>query len=289
MYAGRPPLPRAEPLTGSPQGTVLERTTGALSLTFAEAPGGADPVRLHQEGALKVRLPTVHGELSRQAMIINTAGGLTGGDRLDLEVALGPKSAVTISGQACEKLYKSSGGDAAIFTDLRVGSGASLEWLMQPAILFDGARLMRKVTADIAADGKLLAVESIVFGRTAMREEVERGAITDAWRLRRDGKLIYADSFRLDGEIREALDRPSVLDGHRAMASIVYVGTDAVERCGALRAIMADMPHCIAAASVWGGMMAARIVAPDGYALTQGLIDLLTRFRDAKMPRAWMI
>jgi urease accessory protein len=294
MFAGGPTSPRPAPLVGSEphagtQSTRLERTRGALSLGFAQAPEGAAPVRLHQEGALKVRLPTVHGERSRHAIVINTAGGLTGGDRLDLDVTLEPDAAVTISGQACEKLYKSSGGDAIIHTALAVAPGAHLEWLMQPAILFDGARLARKVTAEIAAGGRLLAVESIVFGRTAMLEDVIRGAVTDSWRLRRDGKLIYADSFRLEGEIRQTLDRPSVLDGHRAMASLIYVGDNAAERCAAFRAILGDMPHCVAAASAWNGLMTARIVAPDGYALTRDLIGLLTRFRDAKMPRAWMI
>jgi urease accessory protein len=289
MFAGGPSPPRPAPLAASAQSAILERTRGALSLAFSCAPDGAAPVRLHQEGALKVRLPTVHGERSRQAIVINTAGGLTGGDRLDLDVTLEPSAAVTISSQACEKLYKSSGGDATIHTALAVAPGANLEWLMQPAILFDGARLARKVTANIAVGGRLLAVESIVFGRTAMSEDVTRGAVSDSWRLRRDGKLIYADSFRLEGDIRAALDRPSVLDGHRAMASLIYVGDNAVERCAAVRAILGDMPHCIAAASAWNGLMAARIVSPDGYALTRDLIDLLTRFRNAKMPRPWMI
>ena len=211
------------------------------------------------------------------------------GDRLDVEVALGPQAAVTVSSQACEKLYKSSGGEAKILTTFAVGPGAGLDWLMQPAILFDGARLTRKITADIAATGRLLAVEAIVFGRTAMLEDVTWGHVSDTWRLRRDGQLIYADSFRIEGEISQTLNRPSVLDGHRAMASLVYVGDNAGERCTDLRAILADMPDCIAAASAWNGLMVARIVAPDGYTLTRDLIALLTRFRNAKMPRAWMI
>lgn len=286
MHAAPPPLLRAETVSAPP---VFQRTTGALDLAFARAGRGARPVRLVQEGALKVRLPTVHGDHACQAIVINTAGGLTGGDRLVMRVKLDAGARLTVSGQACEKLYKSAGGEAVLATSLEIGAGASLEWLMQPAILFDQARLARKINVDLAADSSLLAVEAMVFGRTEMKEDVVSGHVADSWRVRRDGVLVYADTFRLDGAIRQALDRPSVLAGNRAQASILYVGADAGARCAEMRDAMVDMQGCVAAASAWNGLLAARVIAADGYALTRGLIDLLTRFRNAKLPRPWMI
>ena len=176
-----------------------------------------------------------------------------------------------------------------VSTALSMESNAKLEWLMQPAILFEGARLARAINVDMAGSSTLLAVEAVVFGRTAMAEDVITGGITDSWRVRRDGVLVYADTFHLEGAIRDALDRPSVLGGQRAMASILYIGEDAAARCEHMREIMTDLPGIAAGASAWNGLLSARMVAPDGYALTRALIDLLTRFRNAKLPRAWMI
>ncbi len=266
-----------------------QRSFGSLDLSFARADNGLTaPVVLRQEGALKVRLPSVH-EGQAQAIVINTAGGLTGGDRLDLGVRLETGAALTVSGQACEKLYKSAGGAAAVAVRLQVAEAAALEWLMQPAILFDRSRFIRTLSADIHSAGRLLAVEGLVFGRTAMAERMESGLVAESWRVRRDGKLIYADGLRLDGAVAAALARPAVLNNACAMASILYVGGDASAYCGRFRAIAEDLSECVGAASAWNGLMTARLVAEDGYRLTRALTEVLSRLRNAPLPRPWMI
>lgn len=272
-----------------PTPIAAQRSSGALDLEFVRDRGGVTvPRRLRQEGALKVRLPAPHGG-SAQAIVINTAGGLTGGDRLDLNLALGPETELCVAGQACEKLYKAADGDAVVSTRLAVSTGASLEWLMQPAILFDRSALVRDLTADVAGNARLLVVEALVFGRTAMAERVLTGRVKETWRVRRDGKLIYADAFRLEDKIQGGLDRPFVLGGQTAMASILYVAADAAARCPDLRAALENLESCTGAASSWNGLLAARLVAPDGYALTRALVGVLTRFRGAPLPRPWMI
>lgn len=266
---------------------AAERSSGALDLKFARGHDGKTvPERLRQEGALKVRLPAPHGGPA-QAILINTAGGLTGGDRLRLNVTLGRGAALTATGQACEKLYKSAEGEAAVTTTLAVEPEAVLEWLMQPAILFDRARFSRSLSAEVAGDGRLLAVEAMVFGRTAMAERVRSGYVLENWRIRRDGKLIYADALRLEGDIQAILNRRFTLDGQAAMATILYVGGDATQRRDHMREALEGLDGCTGAASAWNGLLVARLVAADGYALTRGLALLLTRFRNAPLPRPW--
>lgn len=268
---------------------AAQRSFGALDLAFGRSPDGATlPQTLRQEGALKVRLPTAH-EGPLQAIVMNTAGGLTGGDRLEMDVRVDAGAALCVSGQACEKLYKSAGGDATVTTRLSVAAGASLEWLMQPAILFDRSALARKLTADITGDARLLAVEALVFGRTAMAEQVCTGRVAETWRIRRDGKPIYADALRLENDVKTALARRFVLNGQAAMATLLYVAADATDRCADLRESLASLEDCTGAASAWNGLLAARLVAPDGYALTRGLVDLLTRFRHIPPPRSWTL
>src|SRR5581483_11724610 len=134
----------------------------------ANVRGQTVPMRLHQEGSLKVRLPTPYGGC--EAIVLNTAGGMTGGDRFEMGVSAENGATVTLAAQACEKFYRSTGAEATVATTLQVASGATVHWLMQPAIVFDRARVRRTFAADVTAGGALLAVEALVFGRTAMDE-----------------------------------------------------------------------------------------------------------------------
>jgi len=266
---------------------AAQRTRGALRLAFKAQGGVTAPAVLYQEGALKVRLPRVRTGVP-EAVIINTAGGLTGGDAVGIAVEMQAASSAVIAGQACEKIYKSAGGDACISSALTLSSMARLDWLVQPTILFDRGRLRRSMTVEMAADATLLAVEAIVFGRTAMDEQVQTGFVSDSWRIRRDGTLIYADTFRVDGEAGAILSNPAALAGCRAMASVIYVAPDAEERRAALRDMIADIPDPVAV-SAWDGKLILRLAAADGYALTRALVTILTRFRAQPMPRVWMI
>lgn len=265
---------------------VLQRTRGALRLAFAARDAISAVQQFYQEGALKARLPRQY-EGVPEAVIINTAGGLTGGDAVGIDVAVGQGAGAVISGQACEKIYKSAGGEARVASTITLESQAALDWLVQPTILFDRARLRRTMQVNMAADAAFLGVEAIVFGRTAMDEAVNTGFVSDTWRIRRDGTLVYADTFRLDGEVGAALAHASVLSGRRAMANLVYAAPDAEARLDDMRALLTDI-EC-AAASAWNGLLVARIAAADGYTLTRHLVAVLAGFRRRPMPRVWMM
>ena len=132
-----------------------------------------------------------------EAVLLNTAGGLTGGDRMNLDVTLGARAEATLTTAAAEKIYRARDGDATIGVKLALGAGARLAWLPQATILFDGSRLDRRTDVQLAGDARFLGVEFLIFGRQAMGEDVHLGACRDAWRIRRDGALVFADTFRV--------------------------------------------------------------------------------------------
>ena len=106
---------------------------------------------------------------------------------------------------------------------LDVAAGATLAWLPQETILFDRARLTRSIEVDLAPDARLFLAEAIVFGRSGMGEAVEEGALFDRWRVRRGGKLIYAEGVRLDGPIAQRLAETAVAKGGIAVATVLIV------------------------------------------------------------------
>ena len=275
------------PLEGTAD-PVFQRGRGEARLVFSMRHGQSLATERFQSGTMKLRFPRVEPGLPPETVLVNLGGGMTGGDRLDIAAELTHATSATITTQACEKIYRSLGDDALIKTSLHVDEGAKLDWLPQPAIFFDGARLRRETHVTLAADAAFLGVEASIFGRTAMDETVRKGALSDSWFIRRDGRLIHADRFHIDGDIDERLKRPAIAGGHLAMATLRYVAPDAEDRLEEMRSLLASLPDH-AAASAWDGMLIARFMTADGHALTKALCHVLTGFRKTALPRNWLI
>jgi urease accessory protein len=261
-----------------------QRTEGAARISFKRCEDRTRLDRLYQSGAAKVKLPDVFGGEPIQAVLINTAGGLTGGDRMSAEVTLGENCRAVVTTQACERIYRSAGGSAEVATRLTVGEDARLDWLPQETILFDGGRLSRRLEADLAPNAELLLVEAVIFGRTAHGETIRSGLFTDRWRIRRGGKLLFADDLRFDWANAELLGRPAVLNGATAMATILFTTDDPSRHLEGLRSIIGPA----GGASAWNGKLLARLVVDGGGALRRTLIPALDALLDgAALPRIW--
>jgi len=273
------------PSESTPPEQRFQRSTGIAELSFA-ADGGIRTA--FQSGALKLRFPKHRAGNPREAVLINLAGGLTGGDHLNLIVNLAAGARAGLTGQACERLYRSLGSDAVIEISLNLAEGASFDYLLQPTILFDGARLKRGLRIDMAGNARLLAVEAVIFGRTAHEEVVRSGALSDACFIRREGRLMHAERFLLSGEIEEKLKRPTLLDGHVAMATLRYVAPDAEGKLEEVRAALEEAKG-EAAASAWDGMLVVRFAAKDGFTLNHDLMHMIGKLRHAGSPRMWSL
>lgn len=263
----------------------MQRVSGRGHVAFKHASGITRLSDLHQSGSAKIRLPKVYDGVP-VAVTINTAGGLTGGDRLAFEAGVGAGGRAIVTSQAAERAYRSSGGAASVANSLSAGDGATLEWLPQETILFNASGLHRSMTADLAGDARLLAVESVVLGRTAMGETVDRVSFRDRWRIRRDGRLVYADDVRLEGDGSGILKGPATAGGGLAFATLVDCAVDAETRLGLARDALGRL-KIRAAASAWNGVLVARFVGADGRSLRDGLMTFLETYRSVGLPRVW--
>jgi urease accessory protein len=264
----------------------LPRTEGSLRLAFRRRDEQTVLDVLHQAGAARARFPKPATGQIPEAVLLNTAGGLTGGDRFDLAMDLAAGAALTATTAAAEKIYRARDGEATIRLAIALEPGADLAWLPQATILFDAARLDRRTEVHLAADARFLGVEILVFGRAAMGEDVHRGYCRDAWRVWRDGKLVLADTLRIDGAIAATLDRPAALGGGRATAFVVYVAPDAPAR------LEMAQTHCAkaqgtAGASSWNGLLVVRAYAGDGHTLQRDIAPLLEALAARPLPRVW--
>jgi urease accessory protein len=265
----------------------LPRTEGSVRLGFARCADGRTALAdLRQSGAGRVRFPRPAGGDAPEAVLLNTAGGLTGDDRMTTEATLGAHCSATVTTAAAEKVYRALDGEAVVRVRLDVGEGAHLAWLPQPTILFDRARLDRRTEVAIAGNGSMLAVEILIFGRAAMGEDVRIGACRDSWRVRRDGRLVFADTFLVDGDVASILDHGATLDGARVAAMLLWVAPDAAARLDEVRALLQDTA-CAAGASAWNGLLIVRAAARDGATLQALLGPMITRVTGRPLPRVW--
>jgi urease accessory protein len=263
---------------------AANRAVGRVALAAEFDRGITRRARLHEAGSLRVRFPGARAR-ELQAVLINTAGGIAGGDRFDLDIAAGAQARLSVTSAAAEKVYRSLGPDAQIRIRLAAGAAASLAWLPQETILFDGARLDRAIDIDLAADARLIFAEALVLGRTGMGEAVEHGALADRWRVRRGGALVYAETVRLDGAIAAKLGEAAVANGGAALATVLIVPGDA-EVLGRLRALE-DLRGEVGT-SAWNGLAVARLCAADGAALRHDLVAVLAALRGPSLPRLWL-
>lgn len=258
-----------------------------VAVAAAPAPAGARLVGLRQAGSAKCFLPRTFGRC--EAVLLNTAGGLTGGDRFAWTVEVGPGAAMSVATQAAERAYRAlPGSEARVETRLGVGAGASLDWLPQETILYEGAALSRRIEADLAEDARLLAVEPVVLGRAAHGEVITRLRWRDAWRVRRGGRLVWADGVRVAGALAP-LGGAAGLRGAGALATLALIAPGAEGALAGLRARLGALEGAEGAASAWPGVLTARVLARDGWALRRALAPALEFLRGGPLPRVWTI
>jgi urease accessory protein len=220
--------------------------------------------------------------------MMNIAGGLTGGDRLSVDIAVGEGACATVTTPACEYVYRSIEGEAFIEQRLQIGRNARLDWIPQETILFDRSRVRRRLDVDLEADAEITIAEAVLFGRRAMGETVNCGSFSDFWTIRRGDRLVFADATRIASPFGGITACPTTLGGRAAMASLVHVGHALGLKRDTLRAVFETSEDALGGASVIGDVLIVKIVASGGRALRRALIPALASLRDQRpLPRLW--
>ena len=262
----------------------IPRSLGSLKLSTKRCRGGSVIDRFRTSGATKVAFPRRVDAV--EAIILNTSGGLTGGDRFEATATAGPKTRLVLTTQAAERAYRSKSGRARVSTRLNVGDGATLHWLPQELIVFDGAAIERRLDIHLAPLAEAVIVEPIVFGRRAMGETRISGTFRDRITLSRNGTPIYRDRIDLSGPIADRLDRPATAGGMTAVATVIYCGSAADLHLPKLRALL---PSSGGVSIVAPGLLILRLLAEDAFLLRKTLVPLLECLSGAALPKSWSL
>ena len=264
---------------------AANRAQGSVRFDVHQAEGVTRRRRLHESGSLRVRFPSPE-TAGLSAVFVNTAGGIAGGDRFDIDISTGEGSRLVVTTAAAEKVYRAQGPAAEVNIALKLAEASHLAWLPQETILFDRARMVRRIDIELAESASLLLCEIVVFGRAAMAEQMRHGEFVDHWRMRRGGRLVWAETIRLDGDIGGKLAKVAVAGGGAAIGTALIVPGDQAlveELRGAREAFGGEV-----GISCWNGFAMARFCAQDAAKLRADMMAVLGCASGTTLPRLWL-
>jgi len=264
---------------------AANRAQGAVKFAVRLRDGVTRRGDLHESGSLRVRFPSPEAE-GLSGVFVNTAGGIAGGDRFEIDITAGEGARLTLTTAAAEKVYRASGPAAQLNIALKAEAGSHLAWLPQETILFDRARISRRIDIELAENASLLLCEIVVFGRAAMGERMLHGEFVDRWRMRRGGRLVFAETIRLDGDIGGKLARPAIANGGVAIGTALIVPGDEalVDR---IRQAAESFGGEVGI-SAWNGFAMARFCAQDAARLRADMMSVLGSASGLALPRLWL-
>ncbi len=250
-----------------------QRSVGELTLRVER--GG--PKIIRESGATKCRIPMGGSE----AIIINTSGGLAGGDEVIINATVGENATLTLTSQTAERVYGSLGPPADVKVALTAEVGSVLFWLPQETILFENSVLHRELEVELSVGACFLAVEPLVFGRNEMGEDIHTLDLSDRWLVKRDGALLHAERLKFGPHLPHSM---ATLGNFRTMATVLFISPEAEARLDDVRGSLSENDG----ASAWNGKLVARLIAKDGFHLRKTVIRVLNAcVGKSNMPKTW--
>jgi urease accessory protein len=274
-----------EPVEPRGDAANRQRARAEARGSFARVGSRTEPARLFETGGLRWCFPRSSNPC--EAAIVNTGGGVAGGDTYSLSLTLGEGAEVEATTPSAERIYRSDGPAASITMRLKLASGARLFWLPQETLMFDGARLERRLEIETFGEAAFIVAETLVFGRLAMGEQSIDASLRDSWRVRRDGRLVFADETRID-HAGATLERKAVGAGARALSTIVAAAPNIEARLPDLRAALdTGRPGVEGGASAFDGLIVVRLLAASSDRLRAALVASIVALGGGK-PRLWL-
>ena len=153
-------------------------------------------------GPLRILKPLYpEGDAVCHAVIVHPPGGIVAGDSLALDARVDGGAHVLATTPGAQKWYRSTGADATAVTRLHVADDASLEWMPQETIVFNGARAQQTLEISLAPRARFFGWEMLCLGRTTRGERFATGEFRQRIRLVRAGgdAPLWRESMLLSG------------------------------------------------------------------------------------------
>lgn len=264
----------------------MQRAAGESRVVFALRDGATRLADLYQRDPCRVLFPDPEPGDPPQAVLVTTSGGIAGGDVLRMAIEVGAGGHAVVATQAAEKIYRAAltSDPCTIDVTLDVGASATLDWLPQETIVFEGAQLKRRTVAQVGAGGSLLACEMVVLGRAASGERFTGGLLLDSWSVRRGGKLVWTDTLKVEGETPAGAG----FGVANALATVIGVWDDPQPSFEKARGLLESADKVRAGVTLVNGVMVVRLLG-EATVVRDATMRFLRDFRGQRLPRVWHV
>ena len=228
-------------------------------------------------------------------VIVHPPGGIVAGDSLVVNVQVDAKAHALITTPGTQKWYRSSGKSASAVTRLRIADGATLEWMPQETMVFDGTRAEQVLEVELAPGARFFGWEMLCLGRTTRGERFTTGEFRQRIRLVRDGVPLWRESMLLLGN-DPLMTSPLGLRGLPVMATAWIVfphdAHDSATLLSDVRAALNDAPLA-AASSPEPGLIVVKAIGDAPEAVRNLLANVWSKIRiqvirrKPELPRIW--
>lgn len=269
----------------------------ALDLGFERRGGATRLVRRQHHGPLRVQKALYpEGPETCHAIVLHPPAGIAGGDRLEIDIELGADAQALLTTPGAGKWYRSP-ADGQLWAEqavnIRVGAGATAEWLPQESIVFSGAEARMRTAVELAEGARYIGVETLCFGRRASGETFDRGNLQVASDIRLDGKPLWQERGRIAGG-SALLDSPIGLAGYSVCSTVLAAGVDADARTlAACRGASSKEAGAQYGVSAMPKLFVGRYLGHSAEAARDWFVALWQQLRpiiagrDAVVPRIW--
>ncbi|MDZ4251785.1 MAG: urease accessory protein UreD [Sulfuritalea sp.] len=266
----------------------------SLDLGFERRGESTLLVRREHSGPLRVQKALYpEGPGVCHVIVLHPPAGIAGGDRLQIDIGVGAGAQALLTTPGAGKWYRSAGPWAEQAVRLKVGAGATAEWLPQESIVFSGAAARMHTTVDLEEGARYIGVETLCLGRRASGEAFERGSLHLASDIRLAGKLLWRERGLIEGG-SPLLHSPIGLAGYSVCSTVLVAGSDiAPETLRACRAVAANEAGARCGVSAMPQLFVGRYLGHSAQAARVWFVMLWQHLRpimigrEATVPRIW--
>jgi len=247
---------------------------GALSLGFERRGPATVLAACRFTLPLQVLAPVALDDAACVVSLLNPTGGVVGGDRLAIEVEVGPGAHACLTTPSATRIYRTAGAVAEQHTRLVLAAGAVAEWVPDHTIPSAGAALRQSLTVEAGPGARLIAIDAFAAGRVARGEAWRFARLDSTLTVRDAGGLVLHDRLVLDGGPGWA--GLGLAEGRPYFASVVVLGEAGLDDFVAdLPAALEPVPGAVAgAARLPRRGVLVRCLAADAPALTDALASV---------------
>jgi Urease accessory protein UreH len=196
---------------------LLQRSNGKIDIELLDN----DFSKFFQSGCCKILNPKNYNEF-KELVLINTAGGITCNDNLDINANIN-NSKLSICTQAAEKIYAGIGDPARVEININLNN-STMYWLPKELILFDNSKLRRNININLSDNSNLIFCETTIFGRKAMSEKIKNISFSDQWKIYSNFSIKHFEAINIKGSTIDNFKNNFTFSNQSSLSTILIFG-----------------------------------------------------------------